>query len=188
MAVMYISDETPIRDVVLMPDHRHEARDDSVFDEPTFRKHASLGYDVEVTPVDEKLAGRIRTACDPAHHNRGEAVELRSTLYAFVRYNAPREQLYRWDPDQRLQELMVLSRLVHPASISLEFAARVIGDPFSDESKIVAGPVKGLGSHAWVVDPKRNWLAPSHVPALAELFEAFQKRKAAMSPRVRRAM
>jgi hypothetical protein len=80
-----------------------------------------------------------------------------------------------FDPDQRLQAALALSRLVCPTDVGLAQSAQIWGDLTHAESiDVRPGPVTGPASEAYRADPKqRNWLTAAEVEELARLLTAY---------------
>lgn len=160
--------DAPIIDVVLVPRGTETDNDEGRLAEPF-----QLLDDVVILPGERVPADLIRDACDPPGLNRTRAIDLRGKpLYAIVRENPPTRPHFGWDPDDRLQLCIVLSRLIHPTSISLEYAVRIIGD-VRDRPEILPGPVRGDGASAWTPYPDRNWLTREEMTKWQELARAF---------------
>jgi hypothetical protein len=149
------------------------SNDDAPEDERITRP-IQITDDVQLTPVRTEIVKLVSDACSAPGYNRLPAlVDLRVFPYAFLRLSPPRDELFAWDPDERLQTCIALSRLVRPTSISFGYAARLIGDPSDPDFHVIPGPVTGFGGEAWVTDPKRNWLSPTDAGELRELMRSF---------------
>jgi len=167
-SVRHITSETPITDVAVM------VTNDDPPENERITKRIELTDDLIIAPILGDLAALVADACQPPGYNRFPAVtDLRVFPYAFMRLNAPRQNPYTWDSDERLQTAIALSRLIRPTSISFGSSGRLIGDPSDPDFQIVPGPASGLGGEAWVADPKRNWLSPGDAVELAALMKAF---------------
>lgn len=163
-----ITDDTPVIDLVLVL-----RRPKTPHGEPRLTNAVALGDDIEIRPIAPEQAALILDACDPPGRHRGDfRVDLRDPLYVIARHNAPREPLYGWDPDERLQLCIALSRLVRPTSISFGYAVRLIGD-LRGRYELVPGPVRGFGARAWTAVPERDWLSLEDMAELGRLAEAF---------------
>lgn len=133
-----------------------------------------LYNDVYIDILPRELSNSIIKACEPAGYKSGQ--RKFDQLYSFVRHNPPNPNEPLWDSDQRLQNCIALSRIVHPTSISFRHAARVITNQDGSLNKIIPGPVSGLGAHAFVVDEDSNCLTESDAEDLKKLIEAFEKK------------
>ena len=131
-----------------------------------------LADDLFVVPRDWAAAKLITRACDPPGENPGLHVDLRAPLYMLVRTNPPRRPQHSWDPDQRLQMAIALSRLVRPTSIGTEYSGRIIGE-VSGRFQFVPGAVRGDGTRAWTSDPEHDWLTAADLKQLAMLIEKW---------------
>ena len=99
---------------------------------------------------------------------------------------SPTNSSLTWDEDQRLQDCIVLSRLVHPTTIATHFSARLFYE--GDELRqIVPGPTQGLGAYAWVnAHDWRNWLTAPEAQKVGQLLTEYNRDT--MTGRLRRAM
>jgi hypothetical protein len=174
----------PLTDAVVVPRSLNTPNDvgrlDGVF---------QLADDLEVIPADRTPTDLIINACDPPGQHEGLRIDLRgSPLYVLARHDAPRKPLYHWDPDGRLQLCIALSRLVRPTSISLRYAARILGRPLSERYKVIPGPVRGFGASAWTTTPEHDWLTAEDFGVLRELLAAWASEPLPPKSRLRQAM
>jgi hypothetical protein len=174
-------DDVPIVDLVLVPLRGSEP-------EERLREPVQLASDMDVRPVSWEQAKMIYEACDPPWKNKGFSADLRGRpLYAISRYQAPRKPLYRWDPDERLQMCIVVSRFIRVTSISFAYAVRVIGD-LNGRHTIVPGPVRDFGASAWTSTPERDWLSRGELEELRDLLQAFSDNRFPPGTRLAQAM
>jgi histidyl-tRNA synthetase len=128
-----------------------------------------VASDIWIGKFDANEARRIMKACDPPGEWRFPPIEQGGQLYAFAREVGPATDL-NWDPDNRLYSCIALSRIVHPTTISLGYAARLI---FREDQldEIAPGPVKGHASEAYLPDEgARDWLTVDDLIELKALF------------------
>ncbi len=163
-----ITDTTPIADIAVMSAN-HRAPENERITEPV-----QIADDVQIAPVRPDLVELVSEACDaPGYNKMPAAIDLRIFPYSFVRLSPPRDNLFAWDPDERLQMCIALSRLVRPTSMSFGYSARLIGDPSSPDFEVIPGPVAGFGAEAWTADPEHSWLTPADANALRGLVRSF---------------
>lgn len=180
----WLLDREPITDIIMVP-FPGQLRGDEIERLPDRFK---LAHDVVVIPIDAELRDAIHTACDPAGFETAGAIDLRGRpLYAFIRPNAPRENPYHWDSDQRLQMCVGLSRLVRPTSISLRYAVRLIGRFGGERYQLRPGPVRGFGAAAWTSTPAHDWLSPADFRRFRDVIAAFDANPFEAHSRVGRA-
>lgn len=182
--VWIIKANTPVTDVVFVPLAGSISRRDVAFLQRPFK----LAPDIEVLPPDWDLARTVFAACDPPGKYHRALVDLRSPLYAIVRYNSPNRGSSNWDPDQRLQLCVGLSRLVRPTSIALGHTVRIVGELSSRRHKVIPGPIHGFGSQAWTSKPDRDWLDEADFVQLRALLKANANRPFAKRSRLQRAL
>lgn len=135
----------------------------------------NLSADLWIGAISNDFSEKIFKACEPAGYNF-DPVRQFGQLYSFVRENPPNKDDLRWDPDQRLQLCLALSRVVHPTSVSMKYAARIFITSQGSVCKVVPGPVSGLGSRAFVVDTQYDYLTKRNAEELKQLLEAFEKK------------
>lgn len=134
-----------------------------------------LSSDLRIDRLSRGLADKIFEACEPPGF-RFDSVRQFGQLYSFIRDIPPNISSLQWDTDQRLQLCLALSRIVHPTSVSFEYAARIFTCEDGAISKIVPGPVSGSGSQAFVVDAKFNYLTDADASDLKGLIQAFERK------------
>lgn len=149
-----------------------------------FREEVRIYEDLYIGPLRD-LRGQIYDACQPKGMNWVEPTRNFPIEYGIYRCQASSERRWIWDPDQRLQTCLMLSRLVRPTSIGVRYAARLIYDPENSLIEIAPANISGTGTKAWVVDESRNWLRDSDIPPLRTLLQCFDS--AVLSSRVSRA-
>jgi len=106
---------------------------------------------------------------------------------ATTRRRKSREQPFAWDPDEAIYSAVALSRLVHPNTISTEYAARVICLN-SGALEVHPGPVTRRSANAWAHESiKKRWLTRADSKALAVLLATYWPIQAALPRRLRNA-
>jgi histidyl-tRNA synthetase len=133
-------------------------------------KRVQLADDIWVGRLETDLANKVIEKCDPPGMWTVPAPRP-AELYTFVR-EVPVLIPDLWDRDQRLQTCILLSRLVHPTTISLGHAARVSFGNDGKVSEIAPGPVKGQAAYAFIsAENHRDWLSESDLGELALLMQ-----------------
>lgn len=155
---------------------------------PVLQKPFKLADDIEAIPFDHGRMSLILEACDPPGVNLGDGIDLRAPLYAFVRYDAPRDPMHAWDQDERLQLCIALSRLIRPTSLSFGYSVRLIGSLDSDRYELIPGPVRGFGAQAWTAIPEHDWLSLDDFEQLRELMAVFGENPLTPKSRLSRAL
>lgn len=164
---------------------------------PILNEKIAISDDLSITPINGSLNDQILLNCSlkdkilkcieprgcwSKYQNQdGEWGENRPTKlfhikYAFAREDPPESDQWKWDSDEKLGQLIALSRIIHPTSISYEYSAKLEfnGDKLE---KVIPGPTTGLGSQAYVSPIARNWLTEKDAEELKQLFEIYTKRK-----------
>jgi len=135
----------------------------------TFDLSSNLRIDI----LSRSVSKTIFESCEPPGYNF-DPVRQYGQQYSFIRDNPPIAEPLHWDSDQRLQYCIALSRIVHPTTISFEFAARISENEQGEVQKVVPGPVYGLGSLAFVIDPKLNCLSEDDAKELKHILSAWE--------------
>lgn len=139
------------------------------------RKRIDLADDLRIEILRADLVQKIFKACEPKGY-RFNPVRQFNQMYSFVRKNPPNGDDLNWDNDQRLQLCIVLSRLIHPTSISTEYAARILLTSEGNLKKIVPGPIASNSSQAFVIDTSLNCFTEIDAQNLKRVIEAFEKK------------
>lgn len=99
---------------------------------------------------DVKVWKRVYEACVP----QGFPAKLPrlsiGSAYAFVNKCPTKPQCNDWDADETLKITLALSRLIHPTSTGLEYAARVQFENDGSVKRVVPARIRGLGAYAFV--------------------------------------
>jgi hypothetical protein len=118
--------------------------------------------------LDHELAKAIMDTCEPKTLGVIAPVRQFAHMYAYVRELHPQSSLIGWDEDHRLSRLVALSRLIHPTSVGLRYAARVSQD--NDSLRIVPAEIYGLPTDTFLSpNHKRDWLSQHEAQLAVEL-------------------
>jgi hypothetical protein len=113
-------------------------------------EHFRVADDIWITLLDRSVAEEVMDCCEPRLFGMPKAVRQSPQLYAFVRVNAGDMNLWDWNPDQKLEQCVALSRLVHPTSIPLSLHAKIRLD--SDGKLLESIPIETGLPGAWIAD------------------------------------
>jgi hypothetical protein len=138
------------------------------------RRKFDLSSDLRIDILSRSVSKIVFESCEPPGYNFNP-VRQYGQLYSFIRDIPPIGETLHWDPDQRLQYCVALSRIVHPTTVSFEFAARICENQNGEVQKVVPGPVYGSGSLAFVIDPKHNFLVEDDVKKLKVILSSLEK-------------
>ena len=139
------------------------------------RKRIDLADDLCIEIFRADIVQKIFKACEPKGADFDPYRQL-NQMYSFVRENPPNGDDLSWDNDQRLQRCIALSRLIHPTSISTEYAARIFLTSEGNLKKIVPGPIASNSSQAFVIDTSLNCFTEIDAQNLKRVIEAFDKK------------
>lgn len=132
-----------------------------------------IAADLKIVPLEE-LAHRVLDACETRGENKSREFRQYGSLYAFVRSNAPISSHSRriWDPDRRLATALQISRVAKPTSIGYEYAARIFGEG-GEKLQIFPADIKGVGAHAFILNPATDGLRDKDVRLFRNLLASF---------------
>lgn len=82
----------------------------------------------------------------------------------------------QFDEKSILLEILALSRLIHPTSVSFFFSLRIVTDDSGNVNKIMPGDFYGDATAAFHAHESRNYLTFNEVHELKNLFEIYKKR------------
>jgi len=140
---------------------------------PPIRSKLILDENIYIDRLERELVQRIFIDCGPKGFSN--ATPQFAQLYSFIRDNAPLSPPLEWDPDERLQKCIAISRLIHPTNISFKYSARIKYDR-DDIQEIIPGAVTGFGAYAWVIKENcRNWLTEEDGSEISSLMSAYHK-------------
>lgn len=118
--------------------------------------------------LDHELAKAIMDTCEPKTLGVPAPVRQFAHMYAYVREVHAQSSVIGWDQDHRLSRLVGISRLIHPTSVGLRYAARVSQD--NDPLRIVPAEIHGLSPDTFLSpNHKRDWLSQDEAKASVEL-------------------
>jgi len=144
-----------------------------------FGEPVRIANDIWLGDIGKQLSNAIIDACEPKGDNSNPTPKPNAP-YAFMRRNAPaHEQSLQHDPDGALTKCVMLSRLVHPTSIGFKYAARITTDQ-DGKRRIIPSNYINHNPHAFVIDPKQNWLTPADVPAISRVMSAYDHQTVAL--------
>ena len=112
------------------------------------RKRIDLADDLYIDVLPTDLAQKIFEACEPKGYLYNHVLQF-GQLYSFIRKNPSKVDGLGWDDDQHLQLCLALSRLIHPTSISMEYAVRIFLTSGDNLIQIVPAQVSGHSSQAF---------------------------------------
>lgn len=132
----------------------------------------------------------VYQACVPQGFPARPPAPQFGSAYAFVNKCPVKPQSNDWDADETLRITLALSRLIHPTSTGLEYAARV---RFADDGSVkgvIPARIHGLGAYAFVSPSQesRNRLMRKDAVSLAALCGAFHSESRVLPDRIRRAL
>jgi len=158
---------------------------------PPLSVEVDLTEGVSIAPVFRSVGDYVIDLCSP-HNLKPAPVRQFRPLYAFIRSDDAEETAYTWDPSERLQMAITLSRLAHPTSMGYEYSARLFieGDP-PDVVQAMVGPINSFGALTYVTpDPAfgRNWLTKTDAKLTRRLMEQFYASEGTRPRRLTRAI
>ena len=137
---------------------------------PPVRDPIDIGGNMSVRRLEHGVADRVARTV-----SAGGVPNAAQHQYAFVREHNPAND-GDFDPGQRLQAAIALSRLVCPTSIGLEESCQIEGGIENGDAGgyIRPGPVSGPAAQAWIAnETARDWLTADDALALRELIRRY---------------
>ena len=157
---------------------------------PPVEERIELGGGLWVGRLESNLAKALMDTCEPVPLGIPKPIRQYAHFYTFVRELDDKAGLNQWDSDLRLQRCVALSRLIHPTTVGLRYAARVLNDPQPDSLKIVPAEIRGI-SMDFFLSPahKHDWLTREEAEDLRQLLAIAEPLKAPTFPsRISRAL
>jgi hypothetical protein len=137
---------------------------------PPIRRRIDLSAEIWIGPLDAEVAKSVLDACDKRTFGPVPHVRMSHQLYAFVRESTDFNNSCAWDNDHRLEATVAVSRLVHPTSAGLVYAARLGFSESGVLSEIFPAVVRGISAEVFLSpERERNWLVDADAEVLREL-------------------
>jgi hypothetical protein len=150
---------------------------------PPVRERINLSGDMWVGRLDSAIAKAVMDTCEPQTLGITSPVRQFAQLYSFVR-ELPYCDMYRFDSENLLTSAVAISRLIHPTSTGLAYAARIAYE--ADRVKqIFPAQVSGISKDVFLSPNRtRNWLVETEANILGELIPTIS---ALLPPRIHNA-
>lgn len=156
------------RDVIIHTNARIFGNEQLMKGFPPIRDRFDLTSDMWIGRLDLELAKTVMDTCEPQVLGMPRPARQFAQLYSFIR-DLPYEDMLNFDSDQMLAATVALSRLVHPTSTGLTYAARV-GFEGSKARKIFTAEVSGISKDAFLSPSRtRDWLTVDDAKILVSL-------------------
>ena|SRR5215469_1207228 len=148
------------RDVAIHTNHNIFPLPNQTFDAtPPASDPFQLANDLWLRKIEAESARIILNLAEPSFYGTPKPVIQFAQLYSFVRETPGPGVPYRWDDDSRLQLCVALSRIIHPTSVSLRYAARIRYNSDSSVADISPADIRGVGIDTYLAEtPSRDWL------------------------------
>lgn len=157
------------RDVVVHTNAGVFGRDEMLRNYPPIQQRLELSAHISLEFIQPEIAKAIMDVCDPKVLGIPSPVRQFAQLYSFVR-QLPRDQdIYRWDEKNELTATLGLSRLVHPTSVGLSYAAR-LGYEQERVKEIFPAQIVGVSKHVFLSPSRtRDWLTEAEARSLSKI-------------------
>jgi hypothetical protein len=120
-------------------------------------EHFQLGDDISITLLHREVAELVMDSLEAHVFGMPKPVRQSPQLYTFVRAHSVDANIWEWEPDQKLEQCVALSRLLHPTSIPLSLHAKIKTDSNGKLLELI--PLETEPRGAWVADREgRDWL------------------------------
>jgi hypothetical protein len=109
-------------------------------------------------------------ACDQRTFGPIPHTRISGQLYSLVRDLPAPSNVYHWDSDNTLTATVALSRLIHPTSAGLVYAARLKFNGSDKLDEIYPAVISGISSQVFLSPMReRDWLVDADAHVLREL-------------------
>ena len=128
-----------------------------------------LRDDLWIGKISSNAARIVLDLGETNYYGTPKPVIQYAQLYSFVREKDASAVPYRWDEDSRLQTCVAVSRLVHPTTVSLRYAARI---RYNQDSIADVSPadIRGVAVDTFPASsPQRDWLTAADASRLSSL-------------------
>src|SRR5260370_23379564 len=131
-------------------------------------EYFQLADDIWITQLPKEIAEQVMDCLEARVFGWPKPIRQSPQLYTFVRTHNVDANIWDWKPDQKLEQCVALSRLVHPTSIPLSLHAKIKTD--SDGKLLELIPLETELRGAWVADREgRDWLTEEDAKNLKDL-------------------
>lgn len=161
------SGDVEVEDQVLVPQRS------SVGFTETTPPGVDLGEGISILKLERTEADRVFHACAPRGHHflpyrqAGQAFAFSRDVHSGLWI----QDLYRWDPDGKLRDVLAMARLIVDAGYSTEYAARIIDYTDGDQKIIWTPPAPG--KLVYRASQSRDWLTYGEADELRQLLSAL---------------
>lgn len=174
------------RDVVIQTNECVLGKESVPIDLRPAKERVELSSGIWLGRIELDIAEAVMETCETKTLGITPPAAQFAQLYSFVRELPANSHIYRWDEDNQLTATLAMSRIVHPTSTGLRYAARIAVDTGGAKRVYPAqAQVRGVTIDAFL-SPKRNrdWLTAEDVKILSTL----PPPTATFSPRIHRAL
>jgi hypothetical protein len=133
-------------------------------------EHFQLADDISIVQLPHEITEQVMDCLEARVFGWPKPFRQSPQLYTFVRTHNVDVSIWDWKPDQdqKLEQCVALSRLVHPTSIPLSLHAKIKTD--SDGKLLELIPLETKPRGAWVADREgRDWLTEEDAKNLEDL-------------------
>jgi hypothetical protein len=171
-------------DVVIHPNADIFGREELVKAFPPIKERINLSDDMWLGRLDGAIVKAVMDTCEPRTFGIISPVRQFAQLYSFVR-ELPYGDMYRFDNENLLTSAVAVSRLIHPTSTGLTYAARIAYEP-DGVKQIFPAQVSGISKDVFLSPNRtRNWLIKAEAKILGELVPTIS---AFLPPRLHNAL
>ncbi len=143
---------------------------------PPIAERYYLSDQIWIERLNASVAKTIALACGPANYN-APAIEPESHLYAFVRKSRLPGFFSDFGGTEQLGAVVSLSRLVHPTTTGLRYAARA-SLVNGEVRRVQAQQPRGVSVDVfWSEGSRRNWLTIENAHRLKALMSYILERR-----------
>jgi len=173
------------RDIVIHVNTGIFGNDAALKEFPPIQERVELSDQIWLGRLDREIAKLVMDTCEAKAFGIVPPARQFAELYSFVRDLPPNSDIYRWDEGSQLTSTVAISRLLHPTSTGLAYAARVA---YGAEGLkwVYPAQVHGISVDVFLSRNRtRDWLTEREARVLSELVPRFPF---ALPPRIHRAL
>ena len=180
--------EYKYQDILIFPTPS-DVNSDLFFKYPPVKRKIKITDKIWIGKLPGKLAEKIFNAYNLEGFKGYQPVRQFGEFYSFVKETSSTEYKWKWDEDGTLFEVAQISRLIHPTSIDLEYAAKITSGGDFKKKKIDPVGYKGMLTQSFLVpNNKRNWLTSKEAAKFRFLYSKFKTVKNTLNQTVKNAL
>jgi hypothetical protein len=162
-----------LRDVVIHTNTGIFGNDVALEKFPPVSKPVRLSDQIWIGPIEADIAKAVMDSCETKGLGIIAPIRQFAQLYSFIRELPANSDIYEWDSDNQLTTSIALSRLIHPTSVGLAYAARIAYGP-NGLTMVHPAQIRGIGINAFMSSSRtRDWITEHEAERLGKLLSPY---------------